>query len=411
MKPRKYFYLIVGTIFFSLVLLQTAGAALRPSAWTLSPMAGAHFFSSDQLLEDAALYGLGIGYNFTERFATEAIISYAPTETASGVADDVDYTSLRLDLLYHFPLSGNFVPYVAFGAGEAFVSPDKIASDKNAVVGYGAGAKYFLNDALALRCDVRHLLDINDADAQRDHTVLNNFAVTAGLFLQFGGREVLPPPPLDTDGDNVIDALDHCPDTLFGVAVDEMGCPDSDGDGITDNLDLCPDTAAGVAVDGNGCAVVTDKDRDGVVDAQDACPDTPAKTVVDARGCPAQVAAVIDLPEPAMTFYLEYLPGESEVKNDFAAEMEKMADFIKANPGKRFVIEGHTDSVGSDTSNMRLSLLRAEKIKAYLSEKMGIPASLLEARGFGESNPVADNNTQEGRQQNRRVVIIAFPQL
>lgn len=179
---------------------------------------------------------------------------------------------------------------------------------------------------------------------------------------------------------------------------------DSDQDGVFDSADLCPDTAAGAAVYGNGCPIQTDKDRDGVFDAQDACPETPAGTKVDARGCPAVV-----LPEPEMTFYLEYLPNEADIRNDFAAEMQKMADFIKANPGKRFVIEGHTDSVSSDAANMKLSLLRAEKIKAYLAEKMGIPASLLEARGFGESNPVADNSTQEGRQQNRRVVIIALP--
>ena len=414
MKSKKHVRLTIAVICLTFALVSAAGAAIRPSALTLSPMAGAQFFGSEQNLEDAPLYSLGIGYNFTERLATEAIFSYVATNTAAGVEDDVDYISVRLDFLYHFPL-GNFVPYVAIGAGEAIVSPDQVASDTNFIAGYGAGAKYFFNDTLALRCDLRHLLDINDTDAQRDQTVVNNYAVSAGIFLQLGGGKVLPVPPSDKDGDKIIDAVDRCPDTLFGVAVDETGCPlqkisDSDGDAITDNLDLCPATAAGVAVDGNGCPIVIDKDRDGIMDAQDACPDTPVKTVVDARGCPVQVA-LVELPEPAMTFYLEYLPNESEVRNDFAAEMQKMADFIKANPGKRFVIEGHTDSVGGDAANMRLSLLRAEKIKAYLSEKMGISASLLEARGFGEGNPVADNNTQDGRRQNRRVVIIAFPQL
>lgn len=183
---------------------------------------------------------------------------------------------------------------------------------------------------------------------------------------------------------------------------------DGDQDGVPDNLDLCPDTAAGVGVDEKGCPL--DTDLDGVINAQDACPDTPPRTVVDAQGCPVQVALAVVLPEPAMTFYLGYLPNETEVRNDFAAEMERMADFIKANPEKRFVIEGHTDSIGNDADNMKLSLLRAEKIRTYLSDKKGIPASLLEARGFGESNPIADNNTQEGRSQNRRVVIVVLPQ-
>lgn len=184
---------------------------------------------------------------------------------------------------------------------------------------------------------------------------------------------------------------------------------DSDQDGIFDNLDLCPETAAGVAVDEKGCPVVTDNDRDGVLDTQDSCPETPAKTVVDARGCPAQVLPVVPavkLPEPVLTLYLEYLPNATEVSSAFVPEMQRIADFIKANPGKRFVIEGHTASVGSEVANMKLSQLRAEKIKGYLVEKMGVPSSLLEARGFGEGSPVADNSTQEGRRQNRRVVVI-----
>src|SRR5665647_3674918 len=117
MKTRNYVRLITGAIFFSLALFQTAGAAIRPSALTLSPMVGAHFFSSEQNLDDAATHGLGIGYNFTERLATEAIISYAPTETASGMKDDVDHNVIRLDLLYHFPFSEHFSPYVALGGG------------------------------------------------------------------------------------------------------------------------------------------------------------------------------------------------------------------------------------------------------------------------------------------------------
>lgn len=185
---------------------------------------------------------------------------------------------------------------------------------------------------------------------------------------------------------------------------------DGDQDGIFDPVDLCPDTTAGVAIDEKGCPLMTDQDLDGVIDVRDACPGTPAQTAVDARGCPLPVVPVVELPEPAMTFNLEYPPNETEVRNDFAAEMQKMADFIKASPGKRFVIEGHTDSVGNDAENMKLSLQRAEKIKAYLVEKMGVAASLLEARGFGENSPVADNSTQAGRLQNRRVVVIAIPQ-
>lgn len=402
MELRKYVGRALAVFIFSLALQQTASAALRPSALTLSPMVGAHLFSSEQNLDDAAAYGVGIGYNFTEKLAAEAIFTYVATATSSGVKDDVDYTSLRLDLLYHFPLTERFSPYLAIGGGEAIVSPDTLASDTDLIVGYGVGAKYFLNDTLALRCDVRHLLDINDADTQRDSSVVNNFAASAGISLQFGGRETVKRAPEE-----------KTPVVNEPVAKAPVERIDNDGDGVPDNLDLCPGTATDVVVDRKGCAVAVDKDQDGVIDGLDACPDTPTGTVVDAHGCPAHVALVAPvakLPQPALTFYLEYLPNEVEVSTAFAPETQRMTDFIKANPGRRFIIEGHTDSVGNEVANMKLSLLRAEKIKDYLVEKMGVPSVLLEARGIGERNPVADNSTQEGRRQNRRIVIISLPQ-
>lgn len=406
MKSRKYASLLVGAFLLSLALLQTAGAAIRPSALTLSPMIGAQFFDNDQNMLDRPSYNLGIAYNFTERFASELNLSYVVTKTASGVKDDVKYAALRLDLLYHFPLSRDFIPYIAIGAGEAFVMPERIAQDNNFIAGYGGGVKYFITDDVALRCDVRHLLDINDTDTQRSRTVLNNFTATAGILVQFGGQ--LGHPQVQTKTSAVESfSVKEAPEN-----VRTMKTFDADGDGIDDRGDLCPDTPVGVNVDTKGCPVVTDTDSDGVVDTQDACPNTPAKTVVDARGCPKQVvlvAPVVTPAEPVLTFYLKYLPNDREVSSAFAAEMQKMADFVKANTGRRFVIEGHTDSVGNDADNMKLSQLRAEKIKSYLVEKLGVPSALLEARGFGESKPVADNSTQDGRQKNRRVIITAIP--
>lgn len=177
---------------------------------------------------------------------------------------------------------------------------------------------------------------------------------------------------------------------------------DSDHDGVLDNLDICPDTAAGMGVDSHGCRV-PELPVEPVVPA-------PVEPVVSAPVAPIPVAPVVVLPEPVLTFSLEYLPNEAVVGAKFVAEMEKVADFVKANPGRRFVIEGHTDSIGNDAANMKLSLQRAEKIRSCLIEKSVIPAALVEARGFGESSPVADNDTQEGRSQNRRVDIIALPQ-
>ena len=88
----------------------------------------------------------------------------------------------------------------------------------------------------------------------------------------------------DSDGDNIPDGLDRCPDTPAGVLVDPRGCPkDSDGDGIPDGLDRCSETPRGATVDALGCP--GDEDGDGVLDGLDRCPRTPAGAAVNASGC------------------------------------------------------------------------------------------------------------------------------
>jgi OOP family OmpA-OmpF porin len=85
--------------------------------------------------------------------------------------------------------------------------------------------------------------------------------------------------------------------------------------------------------------------------------------------------------------------------------MTKAADYIEALPAGRIIIEGHTDSVGPADYNEELSAKRAEKVRQYLIEKFEIPSARLEARGFGEMQPLGDNSAQEGRKLNRRVII------
>jgi bacillopeptidase F len=130
---------------------------------------------------------------------------------------------------------------------------------------------------------------------------------------------------LDEDNDGVSDALDLCPGTPAGQAVDGNGCPlapvDSDGDGVTDDLDQCPGTPAGEAVDAQGCAMSQlDEDNDGVSDALDLCPGTPAGEAVDGSGCPLGpvdadgdgFAADVDCNDASATVY----PGAPEVRGD-----------------------------------------------------------------------------------------------
>jgi OOP family OmpA-OmpF porin len=100
---------------------------------------------------------------------------------------------------------------------------------------------------------------------------------------------------------------------------------------------------------------------------------------------------------------MEFDSGKAAVKPQYDEQVKKVADFMNTYPETTAVIEGHTDNVGKDDANVRLSTRRAESVKAYLIQKYGIAAGRLSAKGFGASQPVADNATPEGRQKNRRI--------
>jgi OOP family OmpA-OmpF porin len=174
---------------------------------------------------------------------------------------------------------------------------------------------------------------------------------------------------------------------------------DSDRDGVIDALDRCPGTPAGVAVDGNGCPI--DSDKDGVADYLDKCPNTPAGTAVNASGCPLEAAKKFCDKPVVIPILFDF--GKSDIKANYYDELDKIGSFLKEFPASKGTIEGHTDSIGGPKFNQKLSLARAEKIRSYLSKKFGIDASRITAKGYGETKPVDSNKNAAGRAKNRRI--------
>jgi outer membrane protein OmpA-like peptidoglycan-associated protein len=197
----------------------------------------------------------------------------------------------------------------------------------------------------------------------------------------------------DSDGDGVVDTLDNCPATPAGRKVNALGCElDSDGDGVVDALDKCPATPAGRKVNAEGCEL--DSDGDGVVDGQDACPNTPKGDKVDARGC--TLANTITLKGVKFDSDTAKLRPESKPILDEAAEV------LKRYPHVNVEVAGHADNRYTDAYNQELSQKRAGTVCDYFIQK-GIDAQRLRAKGYGETQPVADNKTKTGREENRRV--------
>jgi OmpA-OmpF porin, OOP family len=105
----------------------------------------------------------------------------------------------------------------------------------------------------------------------------------------------------------------------------------------------------------------------------------------------------------SVTLDIEFNTAKWYIKPKYNDEIKQVADFMKAHPETKVVIEGHTDSVGSKASNIKLSQQRAESVKAYLVNRFGVEGSRLRAVGYGPDRPIASNDTAEGRQKNRRV--------
>ena len=227
----------------------------------------------------------------------------------------------------------------------------------------------------------------------------------------------------DRDKDSIADADDACPDA-FGPK-ENNGCPDTDNDGIFDYLDDCVDIAG--PKENNGCPW-PDTDNDGLLDKDDECPfikgpkknkgcpykDTDGDGLLDKdddcpntfgpkenKGCPVIEKKVAEVLKTAFD-NLEFEASKDLIREQSYESLDSLASVLLKKPEWKLHISGHTDNKGDEQDNLVLSKKRAEAVKAYLISK-GVKADKLIVEFFGETKPIADNSTSEGRQKNRRV--------
>lgn len=278
----------------------------------------------------------------------------------------------------------------------------------------------------------------------------------------FGGVSVAPsfdPNMRDTDKDGIMDAMDRCireAEDLDNFQ-DEDGCPDkdNDADGLLDTVDRCPlqpEDEDGFQ-DGDGCAD-PDNDKDGILDVSDRCPNEPESNngyqdedgcpdtvpvldtdgdgynddvdrcpydaedfdgVEDEDGCPdkdvvIEKRVVIEKNFIKITEKIYFEFGKADIQERSFSLVDEIAEIVLENPQlKKIRIEGHTDDVGSDVANLRLSQARADSVVRAISDR-GVKSYRLDAVGFGEMRPIDANETDDGRAANRRVEFIIVDQ-
>lgn len=253
----------------------------------------------------------------------------------------------------------------------------------------------------------------------------------------------------DQDRDGIADAEDKCPAEAGKMRAKEFyGCPDKDQDGVADKADKCPDQAEdtdgfedtdgcpdpdndkdGIPDDGDECIdvpeikngfkdedgcpdEVPDSDKDGIPDNKDKCPKVPENLngIEDDDGCPDKGPTLVQITEGEIKILqrVEFGTGSDKITGAVSfAVLDAVTSVLRLRQELTLVeVAGHTDNVGAQKQNVDLSQKRAEAVVNYLVTKGGIERSRLQAKGYGPEKPVADNNTNAGRQKNRRVEFV-----
>ncbi len=337
--------------------------------------------------------GIIIGYGLSDHWSVEALGARVESEFDNRYGSGEGDVDLRwLDFVYKLPAGEGWQPFLLFGGGRSEYDFDDVREDaKDNQFNAGVGLYRELNDFLSLRADVRGVTSTKEGGLEPMAFV--------GLTGFIGERRAPAPPP-DSDGDGVPNDADKCPTTPPGRVVDADGCElDSDGDGVVDGDDQCPDTPAGVAVDANGCP--PDSDGDGVPDYLDECPGSEAGAKVDEKGCYIELEE-----EVTIDMNIEFETDKAEIRPDHISELSRAVNFLRQYPTTNAVIEGHTDSDGAASYNQSLSERRAKAVYDYMIQEAGIRANRLDWAGYGETQPIASNETADGKQRNRRVTAV-----
>lgn len=342
--------LIVSVALFSPSLFADAGQ------FYIAPGLQWMDFDDGTGLGDDAGYFIGFGYDLTDRISAE--LSSFDLDTQTTGSNDVDMDSYKVDIFYTLGAnSGRWSPFVVGGVGSS-----NLAGENDTVWDLGGGINYKLSDNWTWRTALRSYINVN-----RDMED-NDFGIDTALVYRFGGNPSRP-------------AAAPAPAAR-------------------------PAAAAAPARTAPAPAAAPDADRDGVPDSRDNCPDTPRNYAVDADGCPIPVEEVARL---ELEVYFDF--DRAEVKPEYFPELQEVSDFMVQYPDVIIELEGHTDSRGTDAYNLDLSERRAQAVRQVLIDRYNIQASRITARGFGESQPIASNDTDAGRAQNRRVIEVVIKTL
>jgi OOP family OmpA-OmpF porin len=322
--------------------------------WYVAPFVGMTFVDDERLLDDGMHWGASIGKHLSDTWSAQ-LTGYSGDFDNDGMKPewtwpasfDGSISGVSLDLLRVFARGSRFSPYILGGIGYQSSDYEGDLRDDNVSASLGLGAFWDLARSADGARVVQLVPEVRSRWDMQTGATLNDLVAQVGIAFNWGAPrptpqvEEPPPPPPPPAPDK---------------------CGDADGDGVCD--------------------------------MDDKCPGTPAGTKVDKVGCPLE-----------QTLKLLFDFDSAELRPESITELERLVKFMGDVPFATAMVEGHTDSKGSDAYNLKLSDRRAKSVFDYLTSR-GVDPARLGSAGKGESAPIADNATEEGRQENRRVMLI-----
>lgn len=326
--------------------------------WYVSPEIGATITNNERNVDDGPYYGLAVGKHLNEDWSAEINAITGNYHGRHG-APDLRLNAYSADVLRVFDRDASFSPFLTAGAGVIDADPSVGPSHSNFMMQGGIGALIHAWDSpsgavnFSIRPVVKLRWDMNGY-YQRPMDVLMGLS----FELAFGAPRPAPAP------------------------APVQAAP--------------PPPPAAVPPPPPPKPAVVDSDGDGVPDGKDQCPNTPHGTAVDAVGCPLKGSITL--------VGVHFETNSAQLTSDSSATLDPLARDLRAHPHLVVEVQGHTDGVGSAAYNLALSKRRANAVRDYLIHH-GVSLSQLIAKGYGKTQPIADNRTAAGRALNRRVVM------
>jgi len=344
---KKKLLTIASLISVGFLPLAHAADQIQDDRWYVAPFASFVKTGGDRRASDGWGGGMGIGKILDKHFNVEVKGFY---EEFGGDNGPWSLTGGTADLQYYFTRD-KFSPYTVVGVGG--MNSCASANCGASVIGEaGVGFTYELHDNLLLRSDVRYRYNNNlNAHVQPGTDEFHDMTVNVGFVIPFGDK---PKPAAKAEAPIAVAPV---------AAAESCSTRDSDFDGVNDCLDKCPGTIKGSKIDNNGC---------------------PIKLVLTGQ-------------------HFKY--NSAELTLNAKEILDGVAGNLVSYPQKNDIeVQGHTSSEGTNKYNLKLSQRRAQSVVDYLKLK-GV-TNRLTAKGYGETQPIADNSTEAGKAENRRVELI-----